>query len=153
MTDTADILQFCSYTCLVLAGLMLIISVILFFKFKIRDTIYELSGKARVSSTQKMQSSYTVTGSLRSGSITGSGALNSSETGSRSDDLSSSLIMTDTLMGKTQKTIPSGGKQSSRKRSETGNIKKSSQLGSSKQSYYQLTKDVIVIHTDERIAQ
>lgn len=151
MTDIVEIFQFGSYASLALSVILIIVSVILFFKFKIRDAIYELSGKARVTSTKKMQSSYCVTGSLRSGSVTGSGSLNSSET-SKSDDLNRSLMMTDTLRGKTQ----SGGRQDLKKHGNTANVKKSSQLTGSKKlehGIYKLTKDVVVIHTEERITQ
>lgn len=157
MTDSVEILHFGSYACLAFAIILIAVSVILFFKFKIRDAIYELSGKARIASTQRMQSGYSVTGSLRSSSFTGSGSLPSSET-SKSDDLNGSLMMTDRLKSKTQKTNPPNTRQDSKsKRSGAINVQKgSSQPARSKNlghSGFKLTKDIIVVHTDERITQ
>lgn len=157
MSESVEIFNYLSLICLAFSLVFIVVSVILFFKFKIRDAIYELSGKARVASTQKMQSGYSVTGSLRSSGLTGSGALSSSET-SKSDDLNGSLMMTDRLKSKTQKTSPANTRQEQKSR-RSGAInapKGAGQTAKSKNSAYggfKLTKDIIVVHTDERIVQ
>ena len=156
MSESVEILLFGSYACFAFALIFLIVSVILFFKFKIRDAVYELSGKARTASTQKMQSGYSQTGSLRSSGLTGSGALASSEP-SESDDLNGSLIMTDRLKNRTQKTNATNTRQEQKsKRSGSIGAQRSSGQSTKAKSNsgsFKLTKDILVIHTDERITK
>ena len=155
MSESVEVLLFASYTCLAFTLIFLIMSVILFFKFKIRDAVYELSGKAKNVSTQKMQSGYSTTGSLRSSGLTNSGAIASSGP-STSDDLNGSLIMTDRLKSAAQKSAAPNTRQEQKgKRSGTISTQKNSgQTAKAKNNAYvsfKLTKDILVIHTDERI--
>ena len=63
--ETAEVLRDASYISFGLAALFFILTILLFFRYKIRSLIYELSGKARQASTEKMKADYAFSGTLR----------------------------------------------------------------------------------------
>ena len=63
--DSIQILQACCYICIALAVIFLGITIALFFVYKIKDLIFEISGKAKAQTTSQMSQSYDQTGSLR----------------------------------------------------------------------------------------
>lgn len=132
---TPDILRYASYICYAVAAILFITAIITFFTMKIKDVIYELSGKAKIASTQRMNDSYAVTGSLRiSSTLTGS----FETSGQISDNIS--------------KPTTSGLKTSGKIKQESGNIRKVNQTGKMKNgSAFKITKDIVVVHTNERI--
>ena len=64
----AEILRNASYICYAVSGIFFVIAVVLFFTMRIKEVLYELSGKAKVATTQRMNDSYLTTGSLRTSS-------------------------------------------------------------------------------------
>lgn len=127
----SDVLNYASYICYAISGVFLILAIILFFKLEIKKVIYELSGKAKVASTQKMNESYAVTGSLRT-----------------STGLTSSFDKSEALSGE----VPVATRTSGKIRPEAGSGKKTGQTGKTKTgSAFRITKDVMIVHTNERI--
>ncbi|MBQ6019669.1 MAG: hypothetical protein IJL26_05745 [Clostridia bacterium] len=130
--DIVVFFRFGSYVAAAVAGILLILAVVLFFKMKILDVIRELSGKSRADLTAKMTSSYGVTGSLRrSASSAAAESANSPET------------RAETKTGQIGKT---GQISHARKVNKTPKPK-TGQPG----ARFEITKDVAVIHTSERI--
>lgn len=125
-----ETLRISGYTCFILAAIMLVISVVLFFRFRIKDVIYELSGKARTDLTSKMISGYNVTGTLRRQDSPTSGSIKSNSPAS----------------GQISKiTAPTTSGIKARKVSKkSGNA--SSQLG------FNIIKEIALVHTNERIS-
>ena len=126
-------IAYIAYGFLGLAGIFLALSIYLFFFLKIKQTIYELSGKAKTDITKSMVEGYAQTGSLRRSGLTDTLAT------SAEIDINNSLMFTDGLMSsKTSQKISHSGKASSKLSFPTGGGLK-------------MTKDVVVIHTEERI--
>lgn len=127
----SDVLNYASYICYAISVVFLILAIILFYKLEIKNVIYELSGKAKVASTQKMNESYAVTGSLRN-----------------SSGLTGSFDKSGVLSGE----VPTSTRTSGKIRPEVGNGKKTGQTGKTRMgSAFTITKDVMIVHTDERI--
>ena len=125
----AEILLYASYICYAVAAVLLILAIVMFFKMKIKNVIYELSGKAKVASTQRMTDSYAVTGSLRTST-------------SLSDSLEKSGAISDSLSKASTGSL----------KSSSGNIRKAGQGGKAKSgNTFKITKDVMIVHTNERI--
>lgn len=138
---TADILRAISNSCLVFAAIFLVLSVILFFRLKIRDTIYDLTGRKRASEMKKMQSTYALTGSLLSSNEISSGCEKEQQQG---------LFNTDQMLNTADPVVL----QASVPASETGVMKQETSRRVRKKSSagrMKITKQVILIHTDEKI--
>ncbi|MGM9617013.1 hypothetical protein [Butyricicoccus sp.] len=156
-TQTAIVLRYCAYTCFALAVIFLILTITLFFRMRIRNIIYELSGKAKTESTQKMKEGYAVTGTLRNSGEVGI----PTENHTKDNDQSQGLINTDQLNGKKRSTsqklrkqpnqpAPSGADETSVLRNP--NMGASPQSAAGMGGNFVIKKDVMLIHTEERIS-
>ena len=132
----SETIEYIAYACFALAGIFLALSIYLFFFLKIKQTIYELSGKAKTDTTRSMVEGYAQTGSLRHSGLTDTLAT------SAEIDISNSLMFTDGL---------SGGRKTSQKISQSQRTASGGASSKPASGGLKLVKDVIVIHTDERI--
>lgn len=144
MTDNAagmaEMLRLGAYVCFALALLFLIATIVLFFRLNIRDVLYELSGRAKSESIQKMKADYAVTGSLSS---------TSKHLSSEADDQSRGLINTGQLpAGK------SGLKKTKSVQLKPGPDETTALRGRTTGSgiSFVVTKDIAVVHTEERLS-
>lgn len=128
---TIELLRYSGYVFAVFAVLLFILAVFLFFKLKIRVVFYELSGKGRSKMTEKMAESYAVTGTLRSTEIHTGQTGKTDGTGELSN-------------GRTTGGTQTG--QISHARKVSKNKSKSSSLAG-----FSIEKELIVVHTNERI--
>ncbi|MCH5198318.1 MAG: hypothetical protein J1E34_05370 [Oscillospiraceae bacterium] len=153
MDQKLEFLRYGSYACLIIAVILLILAIVFFFRYRIKDVIYELSGKAKTDLTSKMSTEYQNTGSLRSSDPRTSGSL------ARSEEINQSLIMTDRLSGKSkaQNKAASGKPNETMaiKNAGTGQLRKVSKkaeaAGVGNSSGFRIIKDVMVIHTTETV--
>ena len=136
--DIIQFLQVGSYVATAVAGLLLVLAVVLFFTMKIPEVINDLSGKARSSQTAKMISSYEQTGSLRSGASPVSGSTANSDSKANSGKTKATV--------KTEQIGRTGQISHARKVSKTPKPK-SGPTG----FRFEITKDIVVVHTSERI--
>lgn len=145
------VLKGISYTCYALSVLSLVTAVVLFFKLKIRETYYELSGKAQKDIMKRMTETYAATGSLRA---------NTSEPTSaemaRERSINESLMMTGPMKQSGQKIrkvekAPRVGGENGKKRSGKLHTGLTGATRGAGAKNFRITKDVIVIHTEERI--
>ena len=126
----AEILRSASYICYAISGIFFVLAVVLFFTMRIKEVLYELSGKAKVATTQRMNDSFLTTGSLRT---------SANLTGSLSGNISKP---TSANLNTTGKTKP-----------DSGNIRKTGNTGKMKGSNaFRITKDIVIVHTNERIS-
>lgn len=132
--STIELLRYGGYVFAVFAGLLFILAVFLFFKLKIRSVFYELSGKGRSKMTEKMAESYAVTGTLRSSDVSTGQTGQTGKTGG-TGELGSSRTTGGTQTG-----------QISHVRKVSKNKSKSANLAG-----FTIEKELIVVHTNERI--
>ena len=135
--------------CLVLAISFLVLSVVLFFILHIRDVANELSGKARKAATRKMEENYSVTGSLRQ-------TESSPEIKGLSEKLSytsGGLFLTGNLKKQTDnKDSTDNFTTTLNKKPPSTKLKdNSSEKSKSSNNVFKITKDVVIIHTQEKI--
>ena len=135
-TNTIEILRYGGYVFAAFAVLLFILAIVLFFTLKIKDVFYELSGKGRVKMTEKMTAGYEVTGTLRSSEINSGQLEKSGKTGGSGD------LGTSRKTGNIQQTG-----QITHARKVSRNKPKSSGLAPG----FNIEKEVVVVHTNERI--
>ncbi len=142
--DVIGYLKYGSIACYIFAGLFLILAIALFFLFKIPDVINEISGKAKNLSTEKMVSGYKETGSLRTDVIgTASKAPPDDKKNGRAGPKKNGKP-------KTEQTKPA--RQTTALKTEGPSIRKvTAEQNKTAGRGFIVTKDVIVLHTDERI--
>lgn len=135
--STIELLRYSGYAFAVFAVLLFILAVVLFFKFRIREVFYELSGKGKIKMTEKMTASYEMTGTLRK---------------------------TDTHTGATEKTGKTGGTGELSGSLHTGSIQRTGQISHARKVSksgktrsaglapgFVIEKELVVVHTNERI--
>lgn len=141
------VLRGISYTCYALSAISLVTAVVLFFKLKIRETYYELSGKAKKESMRKMSDAYALTGSLRASAQEADRSATAKE-----KDINNSLMMTGPMKatGESVRRVEAPGKGAAEGGKKRSGKLRSGLIGGG-QKKFRITKDVIVIHTEERI--
>lgn len=136
--EMAETLKNASYISLGLSVLFLLLTVLLFFRYKIRNVIRELSGKERLESTRKMKEGYAFSGTLRQTTVS---------SGEIYEHQIQGLLNTDQLVSSPP--VPSSGT------AETGVMRQKTKTSSGrigkKAKTFTVTKNMIEIHTDESI--
>lgn len=129
MNNTLALLNTLFNISLALTIIFTALTIALFFHFKVIDVLNELSGKARTEATKKMQENYAVTGSLRQsdrpGPVSGD-VQKKKQTGSINNADSKGLMLTEHLAA-------------------------SSPDQSIKAVNFKITKEQLIIHTQEHI--
>lgn len=141
------VLRGISYTCYVLSVISLVTAVVLFFKLNVREAYYEFSGKARKDSMKKMSDAYALTGTLRPNAQEAA-----QQATPREKDLNDSLMMTGPMKapGENIRRVEAPGKGAAEGGRKRGGKTRSGLIGGG-QKKFRVTKEVIVIHTEERI--
>lgn len=139
--EAAETLRYASYISFGLAALFFVLTILLFFRYKIRSLIYELSGKARLESTKKMKADYAFSGTLRQTTV---------PSGEVRQQQMQGLFNTDQLMPASAEPDASAA--------ETGVMRpkmkpgSSGKIGRKAKPAFSITKSMIEIHTDESIS-
>ena len=140
--------------CLVLAITFLVVAIVLYFALHIRDVAYELSGKARADVTKKMQENYAVTGSLRQSDCPGMTAETASGKIERG---SGGLFLTGRLpeVGERQEKPKQEAQGTTALGRRDAPVKKeppASEKLRTRNPNFKVNKELILIHTEERIS-
>ena len=129
-----EYLQYGSYACYILAIILAVVAIIIFFAMHIKDAILELSGKAKKTVTARMAGDYQNTGTLRNADPNTSGSLKKEE------EINQGLMLTDGLK---------------KGAGVSGQIRKVSkqpkQRNTGSGGGFSIIKEQMVIHTNEQI--
>lgn len=139
--ETAEMLKYASYISFGLAALFLVLTILLFFRYKIRSLVYELSGKARQAATEKMKADYAFSGTLRQATV---------PSGEVRRQQMQGLFNTDQLtMAQPEADAASAETGVMRPKAKTAS---SGRIGRKPKQAFSITKSMIEIHTDESIS-
>ena len=139
--ETAEVLRDASYISFGLAALFFILTILLFFRYKIRSLIYELSGKARQASTEKMKADYAFSGTLRQTAVP-SGEV-------RQKQMQGLFNTYQLVTAQPEADAASAETGVMRPKAKPGS---SGRIGRKPKQTFSITKSMIEIHTDESIS-